>query len=344
MYPPVALVVLNWNGWENTIECLESLYKIDYPNYKIILVDNASKDDSIEKIKDYCEGKIVTESLYVEYSDKNKPININEIDYNGDIELMSDESVINDSDEPGLIFIKNDKNYGFAEGNNIAIEYAMKQLDPGYVLLLNNDTVVDEKFLDELIDAASRGENIGFVGPKIYYYTPDEISNIISFAGGYLNINSCQPQPRGVDELDHGQFDVEDNVDYLEGSCLLVKGELINDVGLLDPDYFTYWEETDWCLRGQRAGYDSVYAPRLIIYHKGRASDLGSNSIYYMIKNRFLFTQKNQDIIPVFKSSLYYFGYYFWIILFSVAVLHRDKDKCRSLLRGTYDGVKILSK
>ena len=307
-------------------------------------MDNASKDDSIEKIKDYCDGKIVAKSIYVEYSAKDKPINIKEIDYSEDKQFISDKTLIGDSKEHGLIFIKNDKNYGFAEGNNIAIQYALKQLGPEYVLLLNNDTVVDEKFLDELIDVAVKKEKIGFVGPKIYYYTPNEISNIISFAGGYLNINNCQPHPRGVYELDNGQFDEEDNVDYLEGSCLLVKSELINDVGLLDPDYFTYWEETDWCLRGQVAGYDSVYAPRSSIYHKGRASDLGSNSIYYMIKNRFLFTKKNQDIIPVYKSSLYYFGYYFWIILFSAALIHRDKDKCRSLLKGTYEGIKIISK
>ena len=74
MYPRVAVIIINWNGWENTIECLESLCKIDYPNYDTIIVDNASKDNSLEKMRDYFNGKIVIESNYVEYTAQNKPI------------------------------------------------------------------------------------------------------------------------------------------------------------------------------------------------------------------------------------------------------------------------------
>jgi len=218
----------------------------------------------------------------------------------------------------------------------------MQKISPDYVLLLNNDTVVDKKFLMELIHVAQKGEKIGFVGPKIYYYTPNEISKIITFAGGELNKNTFQPHPIGSDELDNGSFDLEKKVDYVEGSCLLIKNEIINEIGLLDPDYFTYWEEIDWCFRGQNAGYDSVYAPKAIIWHKGRASDLSANSIYYMIKNRFLFIKKNAHKVQILSSTLYYFGYYFWIILLSVVILHRDENKKRSFLKGTYDGLKIL--
>jgi GT2 family glycosyltransferase len=339
--PRVAIIVLNWNGWENSIECLESIYKIDYPNYDLILVDNASDDDSIEKIRGYCGGRIEVESNYVNYTHQNKPINIKEIDHHEMMEIEL-EDVKGLKNRKNLLFIKNDQNYGFAEGNNIAIRFAMEKLDPEYVLLLNNDTVVDNKFLNELIHVATKNEKIGFVGPKIYYYTPDEISKIVNFAGGNLNRNTFQPHPRGGDQLDKGQFDTELMVDYVEGSCLLVKNDLINTVGLLDPEYFTYWEEMDWCIRGQMAGYDSLYAPNAIIWHKGRASDLSANSIYYMIKNRFLFIKKNAQPVQILSSTIYYFGYYFWIILFSVALVNRDGNKKRSFLKGTYDGLKIL--
>ena len=244
--------------------------------------------------------------------------------------------------ENSLLFLKNDENYGFAGGNNIAIEFAMEKINPDYVLLLNNDTVVDKRFLNELIDAAEKEAKIGFIGPKIYFYTPDEISNIVNFAGGELNRITFQPHPIGVDELDDGGFDLERKVDYVEGSCLLVKNDLIGEVGVFDPEYFTYWEEIDWCFRGHKAGYDSVYAPKAIIWHKGRASDLSANSIYYMIKNRFLFIKKNAQTVQILSSTLYYFGYYFWIIFFSVALIHRDENKRRSFLKGTYDGLKIL--
>lgn len=342
--PTVAIIVLNWNGWENSIECLESVYKIDYPNYHLILADNASSDDSIEKIRKYCRGELKPVSNYVSYTDQNKPIMVKEIDYN-EIEQTELEGTFVNSDsnqKKSLLFLKNDKNYGFAGGNNIAIRFAMQKINPNYVLLLNNDTVVDNKFLHELIGVAEKEEKIGFIGPKIYYYTPDEISNIINFAGGELNKNTFQPHPIGVDQLDNGRFDVEKKVDYVEGSCLLIKNELITDIGLFDPEYFTYWEEIDWCFRGQKAGYESVYAPKAIIWHKGRASDLSANSIYYMIKNRFMFIKKNAQTVQILSSTLYYFGYYFWIIFFSVALIHKDENKRRSFLKGTYDGLKIL--
>ena len=76
MNPKVSIIILNWNGWKDTIECLESLYQIAYPNYDVIVVDNGSEDDSIEKIKEYAEGKIKVESKFFEYSPENKPIKI----------------------------------------------------------------------------------------------------------------------------------------------------------------------------------------------------------------------------------------------------------------------------
>jgi len=341
--PTVAIIILNWNGWENSIECLESIYKVDYPHYHLILVDNASKDDSIEKIREYCRGDLKTNSDYVEYTQQNKPIFVKEVDYNELMQIELEEAFINSSNhENNLLFIKNDINYGFAEGNNIAIRFAMKKLNPDYVLLLNNDTVVDNNFLKELMVVAKKRDNIGFIGPKIYFYTPDEISKIVTFAGGELNRTSCQPHPIGADQIDDGKFDLEKKVDYVEGSCLLIKNELIKELGIFDPEYFTYWEEIDWCIRGQKAGYDSVYAPKAVIWHKGRASDLSANSIYYMIKNRFLFMKKNSQKTQILTSSLYYFGYYFWIILLSVALVHKDDSKQRSFLKGTYDGLKIL--
>jgi len=228
--PTVAIIVLNWNGWENSIECLESVYKIDYPNYHLILADNASSDESIEKIGEYCRGELKPVSNYVSYTDQNKPIMVQEIDYNEIEKTELKEIFVNSgsNQRKNLLFIKNDKNYGFAGGNNIAIRFAMQKINPDYVLLLNNDTVVDNKFLYELIEVAEKGEKIGFVGPKIYYYTPDKISNILNFAGGELNKNTFQPHPLGVDQLDKGRFVLEKKVYYVEGSCLLIKNELIN--------------------------------------------------------------------------------------------------------------------
>ena len=157
-YPTVSIIVLNWNGWENSIECLESVYKIDYPSYHLILVDNASKDESIAKIREYCDGKLKPVSNYVSYTDQNKPITVREIDYNEIDETDWEDMFVNNGSnhENSLLFLKNDENYGLAGGNNIAIKFAMDKINPDYVLLLNNDTVVDKKFLNELIQVAQK--------------------------------------------------------------------------------------------------------------------------------------------------------------------------------------------
>jgi GT2 family glycosyltransferase len=121
--PRVSIIILNWNGWRDTIECLESLYRIDYPNYDVIVVDNSSTDDSIEKIKEYCEGKIAVDSKFFKYDPRNKPIEV--------VECGKDEKPdIPKAQRDRLFLIKNDKNYGFAKGNNIGIQYALKAFNP----------------------------------------------------------------------------------------------------------------------------------------------------------------------------------------------------------------------
>ncbi|ACJ17344.1 glycosyltransferase family protein [Thermococcus onnurineus NA1] len=77
--PRISIIILNWNGWRDTIECLESLYRITYPNYDVIVVDNASQDDSIEKIKEYAEGKIEVNLKFFKYNPNNKPIKVFEV-------------------------------------------------------------------------------------------------------------------------------------------------------------------------------------------------------------------------------------------------------------------------
>lgn len=164
--PRVAVIILNWNGWQDTIECLESLYRIDYPCYDVILVDNCSVDESVEIIRGYCEGRIKVNSAFFEHSWENKPIRLVECTRE-EAELGVAKSIGSISPSRRLILIRNERNFGFAEGNNIAIRYCLKVLKPEYVVLLNNDTVVDVRFLSELVAMAEQDESIGVLGPKI---------------------------------------------------------------------------------------------------------------------------------------------------------------------------------
>ena len=178
-FPHVSIIILNWNGWKDTIECLESLYQIDYPNYDVIVVDNASDDNSIKKIKEYCQGKLRIETKHGKYKPDNKPITFFEYK---EQDLVRNNIKLNSlyrklAPNKKLTLILNHKNYLFVVGNNIAIKlFALKQLNSQYVLLLNNDTTVENRFLSDMIKVAEADEKIGLIGPKICYYSNSVMS------------------------------------------------------------------------------------------------------------------------------------------------------------------------
>jgi len=288
MNPKVSIIILNWNGWKDTIECLESLYQITYPNYEVIVVDNGSEDESIEKIKEYCEGKIEVESKFFEYSPENKPIkNIEYTREEAEAGSGKEKEIENVPSNKKLIIIKNEKNYGFAGGANIGMSYALKALNTDYILLLNNDTVVDKKFLEELVKVAEGDEKIGFVGCKILYPN-GEIQDTGAFIKPYI--------PYGVG-VKNKVINTIKEVDYISGASLLVKREVIIKVGFMDEEFFpAYFEETDWCIRSKKEGYKIIYNPKAIVIHylsataKKLPTDLryfiwGKNRVRFMLLN-----------------------------------------------------------
>ena len=277
MNPKVSIIILNWNGWKDTIECLESLYQITYPNYDVILVDNGSEDESKEKIKEYCEGKIKVESKFFEYDPINKPIKI--IEYTREEAEAGGGKEGEISDLPSnrkLILIKNEKNYGFAEGNNIGIRYDLKALNPDYVLLLNNDTVVDKEFLGELVKVGESVEKIGLAQPKILHYSDLTIDT----TGCFCDISGAV-MSRGVFEEDKGQYDhlKDAGFFYASGACLLIKKNLFRELGkeLFDKYLFAYHEDLDLSWIARLLGYKIIYCPNSICFHKGGKTSGGWN-------------------------------------------------------------------
>jgi len=248
MHPKVSIIILNWNGLEDTIECLDSLKKIAYPDYDVVVVDNGSKGNDIEALK----------KRFGDY----------------------------------VQIIENDRNYGFAEGNNIGIRYALANLNPGYILLLNNDMVAAPDFLSELVEVAVRDAWIGIVGPKIYYYNQP---NRLQSAGGRINWWIGETSLIGVGEIDKGQFDHVNDVNWVIGGGLLIKRQVLERIGLLYQPYFAYFEEADWCTRCKKGGYRVVYVPSAKLWHKGAATTarIGGMRLYYMTRNRFLFMKRN---------------------------------------------------
>lgn len=263
VYPKVSIIILNWNGLEDTIECLESLKKVTYPNYEVIVVDNASSG--------------------------------------------SDVQVLTERYEDYIHIIQNDRNYGFAEGNNISMRYALADFNSDYFLLLNNDTVVAPDFLGELVKVALADTRIGIVGPKIYYY--DEPTKIW-FAGGRINRWTGKPRHLGIGQEDQGQFEDVLDVDFITGCCMLISREVLLSVGLLDKDFFFGNEDYDICIRAMNRGFRILFAPKAKIWHKiGRATSSteekpSSVHAYYAAKNLLLLWQKHWSKLQFTTSFL----------------------------------------
>jgi GT2 family glycosyltransferase len=252
--PQVAIIVLNWNRWQDTVECLASLYQIDYPNYLVIIVDNGSQNESVRMLREYAQGITRANAGLCEHRapDTSKVL----IECKKDsVSLMdiADKSWLAAPSSRKMLIIKNERNEGFAEGSNTGIRAALTgELD--YALLLNNDTVVDKRFLSELVQVAEDNRKAGFVGPKVYYSNYNGRTDVINFTGGKLDVLRGRTHHIGCNEIDVGQFDDITTVDYVEGSCMLVRKDVIGEVGMLNPLYSSYWEDVDWCIRAKKRG------------------------------------------------------------------------------------------
>lgn len=274
MVPKVSLITLNWNGLKDTLECLTSVFKIDYPNFDVVVVDNGSKDDSVIQIK----GRF-----------------------------------------PQVTVLSNEKNLGFAEGNNVAIRYLLKT-DSQYFMMLNNDTVVDPLMLKEFMFAAKAYPDAGIYGGKIYYFSrPDRIW----FAGARWNAKAGSFLYIGADEIDDGdRYAGIEEVDHVNGCALLFSRKVVEVIGLLDEKFFAYFEETDWCFRAKKHGFRSIFVPRAKIWHKISKSTGGSRSplfYYYMSWNGFLWVKKNFNGLERLNLYIRFFFGLFSPGMFSIA-------------------------
>lgn len=295
--PLVSIIIVNWNGWKDTLECLESIFKINYPNYDIIVVDNHSQDDSINQLKNYS--------------------------VNNNFKL-----------------IENEENYGFAEGNNIGIKYALKYLNPKYILLLNNDTIVDKNFLKELTSVGEKYTKSGILGPKIYSYdNPD----IIWSAGCKISWKFARGIQIGSGKTDKDQYDNPEEVAYISGSAFLIKTDTIKNIGLMDNIYFLYFEESDWTLRANQAGYKSLYVPSAKVWHKVSRSGGGISKpigLYYITRNRWIFMKKWAK-----KSDYIFFVIYqvlgALILPLGLSIFYKNTKLFSAYYRGLWSGLKF---
>ena len=190
---------------------------------------------------------------------------------------------------PSVKFIQSKVNLGFAGGNNLAL----RQSTGDYIYLVNNDTIIPRGNLERLVEVLDSDPSIGVVSPKIKFYSSPQT---IQFAGytdmsRYTFRNICI----GYGEQDNGQHDVMRDTAFAHGAAMMLKREVIDRIGVMNEEYFLYYEELDWCARIRKAGYRIVYVPDTHILHKeslatGKSSPLQT---YYLNRNRTLFIRRN---------------------------------------------------
>ena len=232
--PLVYIVILNWNRRNDTLECIRSVSELTYPCYRILIVDNASTDETLAAVH----------SLF-----------------------------------PDVETVANTSNLGFAAGNNVGIKYALAH-GADYVLLLNNDTLVDKRMVDELVAMGESGPDAGITVPKIYYFGEDER---IWSAGAEWRVFPPRVKMIGLGQKDGPAFNDYKELDYATGCAMLIRREAFEKVGLLDPDFFMYQEDYDFSFKVRQAGFKIVYVPTATMWHKiSKSTGEGSPKKWYL--------------------------------------------------------------
>ncbi len=269
--PLVYIILLNYNNYTDTIECFESLLNITYQNYRIVIVDNYSPNASVFQLRKYFNEK---NTKYFFYKTK-------ELAYSSQNSLES------------LVLIQSGYNGGYSFGNNIGIRYAQNN-NTDYVLLLNNDTIVDKYFLEPLVETCENDCKVGIASGKIYFH---DKPHTIWFNGGQFKQLTASIKHYHFGENDIGQGPPE-NITFISGCMMLIPIEVIKNVGLFNEDYFMYIEDLEYSQRIINNGYTLKVCENSKISHKvGRSTggQFTKLSIYLRTKNTNKFIYKNID-------------------------------------------------
>lgn len=198
-------------------------------------------------------------------------------------------------------FIQSGANLGYAGGNNVGIKDALKR-KTDYIMLLNNDVIVPPDMVTKMVSFMEKNPKVGIASPKMYFakgyefhknrYKKSEFEKVIWYAGGIIDWDNIYSSHKGVDEVDIGQYEKAEPTDFANGATLLVKREVFEKVGLLDPSFFLYWEDPDFSMKAKKHGFETYYVPDTCMWHKVSTSAGGPGSLtndYFLTRNRLFF-------------------------------------------------------
>lgn len=310
----VYIVLVNHNGYLDTIECLESIMKQRYSTFQAIVVDNSKTDSSLKQISKWSTGqyneKVTTQFPEIIYPPSTKPISS---------VIVYEKDFFDKEFTERLILVKALQNNGFAAANNIALRYIQKFGSmEDLIWLLNNDTMISKGTMQDIINKVNTynedKHRTLFGTPLLEYYEPKKIQAV----GGKYNIffGLTSHIGEGLDYnnmINVNQF----KVDYPMGASMLITKFFLKKVGLLNEEYFLFFEEIDWALRAEKQGYEVKILDIYSVYHKQGESTKNKYK-NKGLKNEFIDLTYTRSRIAFAKN---FYKKYTYLVAFSILTL-----------------------
>lgn len=305
----VCAVVVNWNGWRDTIVCLESLLMLGGTPMRVVVCDNASGDGSIAEITRFLRARLPQ------------------------WQVEDGEAGFVDPDpRAGVLsvhLVSLPRNLGYAGGINAGIDWARQRWTPRGFWLLNNDVQAEPGALDALVAAQASVPDAGICGSVLMEWdAPGQVQGVAGMFRRWLGVGwHSKDLPADGSSVSFG-------VDYPIGASMYVAADYLDRVGPMDPDYFLYCEEMDWAERGRRQGLRPLVALRSRLRHKEGASTGSRGGVRnksllserYGVVNRLRITRKFWPLwLPVVWSSL--------LLVILDRLVHGEVERARLVLR-----------
>jgi len=274
--PKVLISLIDFNGSENTLLCLDSLDNVKVEGFElsVVVVDNASKE------------KFQTEKKYKNFS----------------LKIIRSETNLG---------FAGGQNLGIKYGLDNGVDYFV--ILNNDVILENNFLLELLKTFVSQKDCGIVSPKIYFAKGHEFHkdrYEEKDLGKVIWYAGGKMDWQNMIAAHRGVDTVDKGQYEKLEKTDFASGCCEIIKREVFKNVGLFDDKYFLYYEDNDLSQRAKKAGFAIYYQPNAFLWHLNAISTGGSGSSlqdYYITRNRLLFGFKYASFktkLALIKESL----------------------------------------
>lgn len=320
-----AIILLNYNGWRDTILCIESLQALGDQPYSVFIVDNASTDGSHAELLAYIKHNY-SRLGYAEF--------VTDKEWENQVEIS------NTQPDRSIHLIQSGTNGGFAFGNNVGIKRAIECNTFNYFWLLNSDTIVESNALRPMINEFNRDEKIGMVGSVLIYMDTKQIIQAVGGVEFYNHLARGDQIGNGANIAQAKDFSKNaESLSYIAGASLLISSDFIKDVGLMTEHYFLYFEELDWSLRAKKKGYRLSVALDSVVFHKEGAS-IGTSSKntrsllseYYLSRNLIMCYR---HLLPIFLP----FALFRNIVNGIKLIKKGDFNRIKIIMMATIDGL-----